>query len=113
MINLPVDEAYAFDYLSILEIKNDKNEQSQKSWANCRNYIKSQVGGELFTKIIDSKEYQNLLLINTITFNAVERARYKNDITAKEVDNANMERHYAKIALQNKFFSNKITEQKT
>ena len=48
-----------------------------------------------------------------MVFDAVERARYKNDITAKEVDDANMERHYAKITLQNKFFSKGITEFKT
>jgi len=113
MINLLVDEAYAFDYLSVLEIKSDKNKQSQKTWVNCRNYISIQIGEEIFAIIINSKEYQNLLLINKMVFDAVERARYKNDITAKEVDDANMERHYAKITLQNKFFSKGITEFKT
>ena len=113
MINLCVDEGYAFDYLGILEIKNNKNEQAKKNWLNCYNYIKIQVGEELFTRIINSKEYQNLVLVNRMTFDAVERARYKNDITAKEVDDLNMKRYYAKIELQNKFFDKKTTEFKT
>lgn len=113
MINLCTDEAYAFDYLSILEIKNNKNEQAYKNWANCYNYIKIQTGEDLFTRIINSKEYQNLILINKETFDAVERARYKNDITAKEVDDVNMKRYYAKVELQNKFFNKKVTEFKT
>ena len=113
MINLLVDEAYAFDYLSILEIKNNKNEQAQKLWLNCYNYIKIQVGEDLFIQIINSKEYQNMLEINKMTFEAVEKARYGTGITAKEVDDANMQRHHAKINLQNKFFIKKITEYKT
>ena len=53
-----------------------------------------------------------MIAINQKTFDAVEKARY-GEISAKEVDSANMERYYAKVNLQNKFFSNKVTEQKT
>lgn len=112
MINICVDEAYAFDYLSILEIKKNRSEQAMQSWHNCFNYLKAQLPSNLFTLVINSSEYRNMVLINQKTFDAVEKARYGN-ITAKEVDDANMERHHTKIALQNKFFVNKITEHKT
>jgi len=53
-----------------------------------------------------------MVSVNKKTFDAVELARYGN-ISAKEVDSANMERHYAKIALQKRFFLTNLTEQKT
>lgn len=112
MINICVDEAYAFDFLSVLEIKKNRSEQAMINWHNCFNYLKAQLPNDLFVLIINSNEYRDMLAVNQKTFDAVEKARY-GQITAKEVDDANMERHYAKIALQNKFFSNKITEYKT
>jgi len=112
MINICVDEAYAFDFLSILEIKKNKSQQSMTSWSNCFNYIKAQLPNDLFILIINSQEYRQIVTANQKTFNAVEMAKH-DKISAKEVDDANMERHYAKIALQNKFFTNKITEYKT
>lgn len=112
MINICVDEAYAFDFLSILEIKKNRSEQAMINWHNCFNYLKAQLPSDLFTLIINSHEYRNMIEINQMTFDAVEKARYGN-ISAKEVDDVNMERHHAKIALQNKFFPNKITEYKT
>jgi hypothetical protein len=112
MINICVDEAYAFDFLSVLEIKKNRSEQAMINWHNCFNYLKAQLPNDLFVLIINSNEYRDMVAVNQKTFDAVEKARY-GQITAKEVDDANMERHYAKIALQNKFFSNKITEYKT
>ena len=108
MINICVDEAYAFDFLSVLEIKKNRSEQAMINWHNCFNYLKAQLPNDLFVLIINSNEYRDMVAVNQKTFDAVEKARY-GQITAKEVDDANMERHYAKIALQNKFFSNKIT----
>lgn len=112
MINLSVDEAYAFDYLAILEIKKDLNPSTQNSWLLCTNFLKDQLG-DLLETIILSSEYQNLLSINQDVFNAVDSARY-GQISAKEVDNKNMQRYYAKKALQEKFFPTKLlTEYKT
>ncbi len=112
MINLCVDEAYAFDYLSILQIKNGRSEQAKQAWQNCYNYLRAQMPNDLFDQIINSQEYENMLFVNRKTFDAVELARYGN-ITAKEVDNANMERHQAKVILQKRFFLTNLTEQKT
>lgn len=112
MINLCVDEGYAFDYLSILQIKSNRSEQAKQAWQNCYNYLKAQLSSDLFIQIINSQEYENMLSVNKKTFDAVELARY-GSITAKEVDNANMERHHAKIVLQKRFFLTNLTEQKT
>jgi len=110
MIHLKVDEAYAFDYLSILYLKKDRSEECFQAWKDCYQHLSFQVPH--FLTIIVSKEYNNLLDANKITFDAVEKARY-GDITAKEVDEANLIRHKRKTELQTKFFQHKLTEHKT
>jgi len=104
MIQLLVDEAYAFDYLSILEIKKD---------INCKANIQQEVGKEKMLDIINSEEYKLMIETNKLTFDAVEKARYGGDITAKEVDRINLERHKRKLELQRKFSHNNLTEYKT
>ena len=39
MINLLVDEAYAFDYLSILDVKRKKKSENYDTWVNCYKYL--------------------------------------------------------------------------
>jgi hypothetical protein len=112
MINLLVDEAYAFDYLSILHVKKNINPESQLNWENCFSYIREQIGDRKMSEIIHSKEYQNMIEANQITFDAVEKARY-GSITAKEVDDANMLRYNRKCELQKKYFNTKIKEFKS
>lgn len=101
-INLKVDLGYAFDYYSILEIKTTLNFLKQEILDEVAEHIKSQFQPDEFDQIIQSTEYSNLLDANKKTFDAVERARY-GTITAKEVDNCNMLRYNAKIALQKAF----------
>jgi hypothetical protein len=112
MINLLVDEAYAFDYLSILHVKKKINQQVESSWKECFDYIKNQIGENMMQEIIDSKEYHEMINANQITFDAVEKARY-DSITAKEVDKANMLRYNKKCELQKKYFNTKIKEFKS
>tara|TARA_B110000444_G_scaffold195694_1_gene186238 strand:- start:457 stop:801 length:345 start_codon:yes stop_codon:yes gene_type:complete len=114
MIKISVDEGYAFDYLSILEIKSRKIKQNKtlSSFKECKKLINSQLSGELFSKIYNSNEYSACLKANQETFNAVERARY-GKISSKEVDDLNMKRYAAKSNLQKKFFNNKLSESKT
>lgn len=112
MINLQVDECFAFDYLSILEIKNNFSKSNNQSYISCYNNLKHEIGNN-FDTIIKSEEYKVLLLANKKTFDAVDKARYGGNITAKEVDDCNMERYHAKIALQKKFFNQEPVERKT
>lgn len=105
MIAILVDEGYAYDYLSILYVKNDliKNPKTKDAQKACEEYISNQVGEDKHAKIISSNEFKNMYEVNLKTFNAVEKARY-GKISAKEVDNLNMDRYKMKILLQNKFF---------
>lgn len=112
MISISVDEAYAFDYLSILFIKKNINSDCYDHWVDCYSYIENQLGKNKMIEIINSIEYIDLIKANQLTFDAVEKARY-GSITAKEVDQANMLRYDKKNQLQQKFFSKDIKEIKT
>jgi hypothetical protein len=110
MVKINVDEAYALDYLSILFLKKNRSDECLEAWENCYDDLSLQISN--FQEIIASQEYINLLEANQITFTAVEHARY-GEISAKDVDNANMLRHKRKKELQKKYFNNDTTEYKT
>ena len=113
MITIKVDEGYAYDYLAILDIKRQKGVSgSEKNFKISFSHIESQIGVDLHHQIYHSDEYLKLTNVNSETFDAVEKARY-GSISAKEVDELNMKRYYCKIALQNRFFSSEVLEQKT
>lgn len=110
MINLLVDEGYAFDYLSILEIKSMKN--GNKEFYNiCKENIIYQIGLSNFLEIESSNEYKNLLEANLNTFNLVDAVK-TNPCLGKEVDESNYQRYLNKMALQKKFFNSQIKEAK-
>jgi hypothetical protein len=112
MVNILVDEGYAYDFLAILMIKNFKN-KTENSFLEkqCDEYLRSQIGENKHLHILDSEEFKKLILANSKTFDAVELARYGN-ISAKEVDNLNMERYNCKVSLQKKFFPESIVLEK-
>ena len=83
-----------------------------KSVSNNKNSSVTELPKDLFVQVINSNEYKNMVLVNQKTFDAIELARYGN-ITAKEVDNTNMERFFCKKKLQEKFFDGKLVEVKT
>jgi hypothetical protein len=115
MITILVDEAYAYDYFAILCVKNNiiKNSKTLEAKEICKKHIVGQVGEEKHSEIISSKEFESIYDANLKTFNAVEKARY-GEISAKKVDELNMERYTKKILLQNKFFPNmEISELKS
>jgi hypothetical protein len=113
MIILQVDEAYAFDYLSILEVKKNLHPSLEKlnSFLNCKMFLTDQLNN--FNEIYQSKEYQNLYDINKKTFDLVDLVRRNSlEVTAKQVDEANMERFYKKQILQKVFFNRGLIEEK-
>ena len=77
--------------------------EQEKNWSNCFNFLKSQFDDNIWTIMINSSEYHQSVEVNTKTFHAVNQARY-GDISAKEVDNCNMERYLAKQNFQLRFF---------
>jgi len=109
MIDICVDEAYAFDYYSILEIKFQKGAISNSLLDLLNKKISAQIGNNLFDTIINSLEYKNLYDANMNTFIAVEKAK-TNELTAKEVDITNYKRMIAKQELQKKYFTNPLKE---
>ena len=100
MVKISVDEAYAFDYYSILCIKKEIKED-----------IINHIGAELFNKIINSNEYINLYVSNKKTFDAVDKAK-NDDVLASYVDKCNYLRMVNKKYLQTKFFLNELVESK-
>jgi len=104
MINLLVDEAYAFDYLAILKVK--KSDHYDKIFSHLSEQL------ENIDNIVSSQEFQKMIEANQRVFDGVERARY-GTISAKELDAVNLERYYAKQIFQKKFFSTELTEFKT
>jgi predicted transcriptional regulator len=109
MINLLVDEAYAFDYLSILEIKKEKNCENINSWLTCYSHLMAQFDEEKWINMIYSQEYRSLLKANALTFDAVDKAK-TNQVSAKYVDDCNYQRYLAKQNFQNKFFKSNLSE---
>ena len=107
MINLKVDEAYAFDYLAILEVKKNNDELQAGVWLDCIKNLSSQFDNEKWQELLDSVEYKKMIEVNQKTFEAVEKARY-GEISAKEVDDYNMQRYNAKKQFQKVFFDSLI-----
>ena len=108
MINLLVDEAFAFDYLSILEIKYNKN-GDKNNYNLCKENIICQIGLDNFLEIEASEEYQSLLTANLNTFNLVDAVK-SDPCLGMEVDKSNYERFLKKQALQKKFFGSVSNE---
>ena len=73
--------------------------------------ILSQIDEEKFFQIISSLEYQKMIEANQYVFDLVDLSK-NDDGLAKITDNANFERHIAKMALQKRFFDSDLTEVK-
>ena len=111
MISIEVDEAYAFDYLSILQIKKRKSSLSNDAWHKCYMHLQNQFDPEKWLLMINSDEYKNMIKANELTFDAVDKAK-NNGVTAQHVDYCNYQRHSAKQNFQKKFFTSDLSELK-
>lgn len=111
MIKVSVDYGYAFDMLSILEVKkeNNSNNINLENYERLYNEIKDQINTKLFDKIIRSLEYLNLKNINKKVFDLIDIVKNDNGL-AKEVDEANYQRYIAKTNLQKVYFEINPTE---
>ena len=58
-----------------------------------------------------SKEYENMIKANELTFDAVDKAK-NNEVTAQCVDYCNYKRYIDKQDFQKKFFDCELKEQK-
>ena len=115
MLTILVDEAYAFDFLAILEVKywnsiatkNKSTEDIRNKMHECANHIKKQISEQKFFEITESDEYLNLLEANRKTFEWVDKAK-TDSCKASDVDRSNYERCKARNALQEKFFPDRL-----
>jgi GNAT superfamily N-acetyltransferase len=65
MINLQVDEGYAFDYLSILEVKRNLYPSESKliTYRECADFLRDQMGYKLFKEATDFARQQGFKYI--------------------------------------------------
>ena len=118
MINIEVDEAYAFDYLAILYVKMSDNptDQNNKNYENAYNKLLKQL--DALDAILNTREYEDLVTANRILFEVIEHIRKEGSMenymmSAVQLDNLNTDRWKAKKALQAKYFTSAPTEVKT
>lgn len=111
MIKITVDEAYAFDYYAILQIKKEYGSNVDENIEQIKSDLIDSVGLEKFNQIINSEIYSNLYESNKETFKAVDKAK-TDEVLASYVDKCNYKRMILKKELQNKFFSNSLSETK-
>lgn len=109
MIKLSVDEAHAFDFYSILEVKNYIGIDVKNLLDFYKQEISNQITNEMFDKIYSSEEYKELLLNNKKTFDAVDKAK-TDEVKASYVDECNYRRTLSKKKLQQKYFDNTLSE---
>lgn len=113
MITIPVDEAYAYDYLSILELKKDKDPTSptkKKTFDEVFAHLRETLGA-LHYEVWGSLEYEKLYAANKETFEMVDLAK-TDSVSASVVDRANYKRFVCKKALQKRFFDSPVSEEK-
>lgn len=111
MLRLEVDEGYAFDYLSIQEIKKDLSVQASTNYTRVLDTIRGQIYYDNFVAIMESEEYKELLRVNKILYDYVDKIRAGEFVDGKEVDDCNEMRYKAKQAIQKKFFGTELTSE--
>ncbi len=135
MIRVQVDEAYAFDMLSILHVKRVRapSDAGHASHERLWEDIRLEVGDETFSRVVRSDEYEALFRINAALFDALEMLKrtdkhfeqatdgeWPPKVTigewpgaASEVDQMVYKRYLCKRALQQAFFPERaLTERK-
>ena len=104
MIFLPCDEAFAFDYLSILYVKRDRGLAVSAEIERVELVLRHQT--RRMKAILASREFAALVAANAATFDAVSKA----GMTL--VQRANFKRFRAKQRFQKRFFKVPLVEQK-
>lgn len=118
MIDIPVDESYAYDVLSIAAVKVAKKAGDRINLDNHRRLevrIGKQVGWDLHCQIAASLEYEQLYQTNLALFNHIDAMKTRQEQLGdgQAVDWFNYRRYTLKRQLQERFFPDRpLTEQK-
>jgi hypothetical protein len=116
MLKISLDEAYVFDMLSVFDVKikkltGEKLLTTLEKYADMAKEVTDQLGVDKYNQITLSDEFKSMVDANMKVFELIDES--KNDTgLAKLTDDANYERHIAKMALQKKFFDSELTEVK-
>lgn len=109
-IYLPVDPAYALDYLAILEVKLQRGLPVREELEKVKSFLSRQFD---LIEVQMSEEYVQLLHANAATFDAVEKAN-DDKVPASYVVARNYDRYLAKKDLQRRFWPQaELGEKKT
>lgn len=116
MLKISLDEAYVFDMLSVFDVKivNLSGEKLAKTLEKMSVMVEeviNQIGESKYREIIASDEYDKMVQANQKVFELIDQSKFDNGL-AKVTDDANYDRHIAKMALQQKFFDSDLTEVK-
>jgi hypothetical protein len=116
MLKISLDEAYVFDMLSVFDVKIKKldGEKLVKTIEKMSDMIEEvieQMSEEKYGKIISSLEYQKMVEANLRVFDLIDQSKHDTGL-AKITDDANYDRHIAKMAFQKRFFDSELTEVK-
>lgn len=112
-ILLPVDAAYAFDYLAILMVKQDRGLQVNGELSRLEKFLEAQLGEDEMRKVMKSGEFHASYVANGNVFEAIEAA-HTGTIPARRVQEINHQRFEAKRALQKRFWPKvELMEKKT
>lgn len=116
MLKISLDEAYVFDMLSVFDVKiiNLSDEKLAKTLEKMSVMVKEvidQIGEDKYQEIIASDEYDKMVEANQKVFELIDQSKF-DDGLAKITDDANYDRHIAKMALQKRFFDSELTEVK-
>jgi hypothetical protein len=108
MILLPVSEAYAFDYIAILEVKAHQGLPIQEELDVVSHKLREQLGDAVYREVIASQHYHTLYCANRSVFDAVAAS------ASSPTQVANRARYRAKVALQKRFWPDApLAEHKT
>lgn len=96
---------FAFDFLSILEVKYHKagTDVNKLNWQSTYAELQSQVGVAKMDQIEASQEYSDLYWVNDRLFDLVDAVK-KDPCLGKKLDDCVYERYLAKTELQKRFF---------
>lgn len=116
MLKISLDEAYVFDMLSVFYVKikkltGEKLLLTLEKYADMANEVIDQIGVEKYNDMTLSAEFKSMIDANLKIFELIDKS--KNDTgLAKITDDANYDRHIAKMAFQKRFFDSELTEVK-
>lgn len=109
MIRVSVDEGYAYDMLSIMQVKIAKHGRDIGNLDNAHRLereLVEQVGATRHTDVMASDEYTGLYHTNLQLFNHIDamKARPSHPDDGMAVDRLNHQRFLSKRAVQTRFF---------